>query len=146
MKLLSILTAIFVTFIGGNAFTEEWSPAQKEVWKLEEAYWDARTKEDKEGALAFFHQNCSLWPTQQLSPIGKASIKLSTIRSLKLKPMAINLFGNVAIVHYHFSASAAGEDWLSRVTRVWMKENGKWLIIGGAVADCKYSAACGWRP
>ena len=125
MKFLSALlvTAAMVICIENVPFAEEWSAAQKEVWNMQEAFFEKYGQGDKEGVLAFYHPNCSLWPTLDLSPSGKTSITFYRIRSAKHKPMAINLFGNVAIVHYFTSFKHAGQDYLGRNTTIWMKEN-----------------------
>ena len=41
LKPILLMTSILIIFIWGIAFAEEWSPAQKEVWKMQEAYFDA---------------------------------------------------------------------------------------------------------
>jgi len=48
MKSLSVLfiSIVLVTFIGSVAFSEEWSATQKEVWKMEEALYEAQVNGD----------------------------------------------------------------------------------------------------
>ncbi len=152
MKLRTIffLSITLVAFTGSVAFSEEWSMAQKEVWEVQEAYFEARTKGDKEGFMKYFHKDCILLLSNYSIFLNKPEIKdrfPARIRSPKLKPLVINIFdNNVAILQYIYSLSTFGEDFWGRSTTIWMKKKEGWQIIGGMSADCDRPSSCGWRP
>ena len=151
MKLRSVffLSIALIAFTDGVTFSEEWSAAQKEVWKIQEAYWEARTKGDKEGFMKYYHKDCIVLSSNYSLPMNKAELRdrySATIRSPKLKPLVINIFRNTAILQYIYSFGAFGQDFWGRLTTIWMKQNDRWQIIGGMSTDCERTSSCGWRP
>jgi ketosteroid isomerase-like protein len=90
------------------------------------------------------------WPCSTWTPTGKADIGawVERIRdnnwtlTYELRPAAIQLFGDVAIVHYvaeyifgfgNGTTKGAGE-W-RKFTHTWMKVGDEWQIIGGMCAN-----------
>ena len=151
MKLRSVffLSIALIAFTDGVTFSEEWSASQKEVWKIQEAYWEARTKGDRAGFMKYHHKDCIVIVSYHSYPMNKAEIKdryPAIIRSPKLKPLVVNIFGNIAILQYIYSFSATGQDYWGRRTTIWMKGDDRWQMIGEMSADCDYPSSCGWRP
>jgi ketosteroid isomerase-like protein len=122
---------------------EEWSAAQKDVWKNVEAYWVIYAQGDLEGYMAYIHTDFSGWPYQSALPNDKASerkweghwMKTEKILVYEVKPAAIQIHGNVAIVHYFFdilSKDAEGKERSSsgRWTDILIKQGDKWVMIG----------------
>jgi hypothetical protein len=62
---------------------------QKEVWRVQEAYFEARTKGNKDGFMKYFHKDCILLLSIYSIFLNKPEIKdrfPARIRSPKLKP------------------------------------------------------------
>lgn len=122
---------------GVKAFGQEWSDEQKEVWKMEIAYWDYFKEGDIKGYMTLWHKDVIAWPHNSPKPIGKEILEKVMTGKLKLlsydlKPLAINIFGNFAFIYYR--VNAIGKDspnFSARIGHLWMKQDGKWQIIGG---------------
>ena len=66
-----------------------------------------------------------------------------TIKSYKIEPMGIRIFGNVAIVMYVINiTSNLDEKWYRRVTSIYMKQDGKWLALGKMIGSCQSPSQC----
>jgi ketosteroid isomerase-like protein len=122
---------------------QEWSAAQKEVWRNVEAYWALDAAGNLEGFMSYFHDNYMGWDINEPIPMDKASVKkfveyeYKTSKTLlyTIKPVAINVVGDVAIVDYYYTRimkDAEGKD-KSRSGRwadVVKKQGDKWVLIG----------------
>jgi len=133
--ILIILFPITVmAFFESSAFGQEWTAVQKEIWELEEARWKALTQRDLEGFVKDHHEDGAFWPYWSEEPLNRAKFKefLAPIEfySAELKPYAIKVFGNVAIVQYTCKYSTMGGNVYSRFTEIRMKEDGVWKVIG----------------
>jgi len=133
--ILIILFPITVmAFFESSAFGQEWTAIQKEIWGLEEARWKALTQRDLEGFVKDHHEDGAFWPYWSEEPLNRAKFKefLAPIEfySAELKPYAIKVFGNVAIVQYTCKYSTMGGNVYSRFTEIRMKEDGVWKVIG----------------
>jgi ketosteroid isomerase-like protein len=135
-----VLTTV-MTVAGLQA--QDWSAAQKEVWKNVEAYWALDAARNLDGFMSYFHDNYIGWELSQPLPSGKAtarkfiehSYKTSTTVVYDIKPVAINIFGNVAIVDYYYttiSKDSAGKEQerSGRWADILMKQGDKWVLIG----------------
>ena len=147
-----ILIVLCITLLSTTQlFGQEWSEEQKEVWKNVETYWDLGVKEDLEGIMGYFHDDFIGWSNRRALPNNKASRRKSmshsfettTVLIQELQPVAINIHGNVAIVHYYYSelskdVEGKENNASGRWTDILMKEGDKWLLIadhGGSTAD-----------
>jgi ketosteroid isomerase-like protein len=142
-KLIAPMTLLFCALIAVPAMAQEWSAAQKEVWKNVEAYWALDAAGNLDGFMSYFHDNYMGWDMNEPLPMDKASVrkfvdyeyKTSKTIVYTIKPVAINVFGNVAIVDYYYTRifkDAEGKD-KSRSGRwadVVMKQGDKWVLIG----------------
>jgi ketosteroid isomerase-like protein len=122
---------------------QEWSAAQKEVWKNVETYWELASSKDMEGFITYFHEDFSGWADgsplpdskDQRAKLIKYSFPKTTTLIQTLKPVAIKVHGNVAIVHYYYSMITKTDDGeetpeQGRWTDILMKQGNKWAMIG----------------
>ncbi len=124
---------------------QEWSAAQKEVWKTVETMWELSAKGDIEGELAYADEDLSLWVQNEPLPAGKAAFRKWMTFSAKsgktliqeLRPVAIKVFPEFALVHYYASSvyqespTASPEYGTLRITDVFRKKGDKWMWVGG---------------
>jgi ketosteroid isomerase-like protein len=148
MKTLTknILIVLCITLLSSaQLFGQEWSDEQKEVWKNVEAYYALWEQGDLEGFLSYVHEDYLGWPPQYPFPRDKTSVRKWTTYSwpkmkvlvYEIKPAAIGIYGNVAIVHYYYDTlvkdSTEKENReKGRWTDILMKQGDKWVMIG----DC----------
>ena len=137
---LLIIAFLVVAFFTLPTHSANWSAAQKEVWKMQEAVWSLWKEGDGEGRMALYHKDCTLWNYRSSFPGDKRGISERTrnkpkIESFELEPQEVKVFGNVAIVLYSLKYTALGRDFDQRVMTTWMKQNGKWQIIGSLRAQ-----------
>jgi ketosteroid isomerase-like protein len=124
-------------------YAQEWSAAQKDVWKNVETYNALAAKGDLEGFLGYFHPDYRGWNYRSQLPGDKATAKkfieywFKTSQTLlyDIKPAAIQIFGNVAIVHYFYTsiekeAEGKANSSSGRWTDILMKQGDKWVMIG----------------
>ncbi|CAB1080694.1 hypothetical protein D1AOALGA4SA_8372 [Olavius algarvensis Delta 1 endosymbiont] len=138
-KFISLLIVIGLALFGNvQAFQQEWSAEQKEVLEMEIKYWDSLKKADLDEYMELWHKDVIAWPHYAKEPIGKATLIQSVrpwyqlVTSYDLNPQAINVLGNFAAIYYRFSWTALnGTKWTGRIGHFWMKQDGKWQIIGG---------------
>ena len=150
IKILIIILSILCLGVLCNSQTpgQEWSETEQEIWNNEKSYIESRMKEDIESMAEMWHENFLGWPSWAKQPVrkefGVESIKkrLSQPKlvSFELKPAAIEIFGDVAIVHYFVIGvwqDAQGKEAksITRITHTWMKQDGKWKIIGGMSSE-----------
>lgn len=132
-------------------FGQEWSAAQQEVWKNVQAYTALVDKGDVEAFGEYFHEDFSGWAVGSVLPSNKAERmklvrhflpKRKTVLS-EIKPVAIKVHGNVAVVHYYYMDVSVGDDGEEEVTQgrwtdILMKQGDKWIMIadhGGPSSD-----------
>lgn len=121
---------------------QEWSPEQKEVWNTVEKLVELEAKEDLDGLLSYFHPDFRGWYCKDPLPRNKASIRkwaryffeIEESLVYELKPIAIDVHGNVAFVHYYYKwayKDAEGKHKMDqgRWTDIYMKDGDKWLLI-----------------
>lgn len=143
--MVSVLLAALGLFIAlpATVLAQEWSSAQKEVWKNVEAYWalDAAGKTDE--FMAYFHPEYMGWSIRSALPANKETVrkfvshghKTSKTLVYHVQPAAIAIHDNVAIVHYYWSqvTQASGDkekESSGRWTDILMKQGDKWVLIG----------------
>ena len=143
MRRLCLVVAVLTLLPSAYLFSQEWSAAQKEVWKNVEAYNALADAGNVEGFMAYVHNDYLGWNYQSALPNDKAAVrkfvefqfKNSKTLLTNVKPAAIGVFGNVAYVHYYWMAaykdSEGKEKWESgRYTDILMKQGDKWVMIG----------------
>jgi len=138
-KLIAVLLGISLLFFGEvQAFGQEWSAEQKEVLQMEIKYWDLLKEKNLKGYMELLHKDFIGWPHWSPKPAGRDGIEKGTlpwyqyVTSYDLKPEAINIFDKFAIIYYRFSwPGPSGGNVSGRIGHFWMKQDGKWQIIGG---------------
>lgn len=139
-----VLAAVcFTLLISMPLCAQEWSPAQKEVWKNVEAYNALYAQRDLEGFAAYFHPDYRGWDYESALPMDKAStrkfmehsFKTTTTLVYDIKPVAIQIYGNVAFVHYYYTevykdVEGKQKNSSGRWTDILLKQGDKWLMIG----------------
>ena len=138
---LAVICCILLTV--SPLLAQEWSKEQLEVWKNVQTYWDLMAKRDVEGFLRYFHDDYSGWDYGEALPGDKASAQKwlsfyfpkSEVLLHEIKPVAIQIHGNVAIVHYCYAEATKdleGKTKFSqgRWTDILMKQGDKWVMIG----------------
>jgi hypothetical protein len=109
-----VLLAVCILPASANLFAQEWSPAQKEVWKNVEAYWALDAAGNLDGFMSYFHENYIGWEINEPMPSNKATVRKFVDHDYKtektvlynITPVAINVIGNVAIVDYYYTTIA----------------------------------------
>ncbi len=138
--LFLIIAFSVVTFFTHPTHGEDWSAAQKEVWKMQEAVWSLWKKGDVKGVLASYHEDCTLWYYYGAFTKDKGFIRqlmnyVPKILSYELEPQEVKVFDNFAIVQYSLKYTILHKEDSERVMTTWMKQNGKWQIIGSMIAQ-----------
>lgn len=143
MKKLSLAIALLLLLPTTYVAAQEWSAAQKEVWKNVEAYNALADAGNVEGFMAYVHNDYLGWNYQSALPMEKSAVRkfveydFKTSKTIlsNIKPVAIGVFGNFAYVHYYFTViykDADGKEKSSsgRWTDILMKQGDKWVMIG----------------
>jgi ketosteroid isomerase-like protein len=125
----------------------EWSEAEQEIWALEERYMTAFKDGDVEGLKVFLHADFLGWPSYSSDPVarGPALASVTTLHeslvilSVEIRPRAIHLSAEIVLVHYLVVLEIEEGDGgtaatSSRITHTWVKEDGRWRILGGMSA------------
>jgi ketosteroid isomerase-like protein len=144
MKKLVLAVVILLLLPSTYLFSQEWSAAQKDVWKNVEAYNKLGAERNIEGFMEYFHPDYCGWDTDDALPLDKAGVrklleesgwKTRKILYMDQKPVSIRIFGDVAIVHYYYSIIAKDAEGKEksdkgRWTDILMKQGNKWVMIG----------------
>jgi ketosteroid isomerase-like protein len=144
------VVALALSFAAAPATAQEWSPAQKEVWKNVETYWALGSAEKLDEWLEYFNDDYLGWGYESALPLGKESVRkwqshfLETTESLvyEIQPVGILIHGDFAIVHYYYSSHYVGEtgehkDSQGRWTDILMKQGDRWVLIGDHGGETK---------
>jgi hypothetical protein len=124
----------------------EMTPAEREIWQLEEAYWRyVRTGRVEDFRTLWYHEFAS-WPCQTPEPELPTGTGdwLTEIRernlsvTYELRPKMVKRFGDVAVTQYavQFVYDYGGEetefgDTWWKITHTWKRAGDRWAIIGG---------------
>jgi ketosteroid isomerase-like protein len=129
------------------------SPAEQEVWQLEEKYWKYAQSYDLQSYSALWHERFVGWPRAEATPVGKSKVGAWLTRhrdagdSLRyqLRREAVRQVDGPVVVHYSVTAKWTGKDGKTqsdelRITHTWLKDGGSWKIITGMSAPVEKSA------
>lgn len=135
----------FAATVSATDFTAE----ERAVWQMEEIYWRDVQAGDVEHYLTLWHDDFVGWPCVASEPASKSSIGgwVKDIRDQRLKltyelrPKAVRVFGDVAIVQYaaeyvteYPDGTKSGAGIWRKFTHTWKKSDGRWQIITGMCA------------
>ena len=134
----------------GVTFSEEWSEAQKEVWKMEELYFEFCRKADSEGLSEMVHEDAIIWGNTSSWPKGRTNFDMGAtgeiihglIDSFHLQPHKISVLGDTAITAYTARLRWVGKSYRLRITHTWIKQDGKWFMIGAVHDSCSKLPTC----
>jgi len=140
---ISLFLCGIIVFWSFQAIGEEWTDEQKELWDLEEKYWECFKNFDIESYKNLLHENTLPWGSGMYFPANKAQTVLfiqqwlayDKLRSYCIKPHAIQLFNDVAIVCYSYKWKGGMLSDSGRITHTWIKQKGVWEMIGGMNAS-----------
>jgi ketosteroid isomerase-like protein len=143
MKSIIACALLCLNSLAGSVHAQEWNAAQKEVWENIEAFWARDAAGDVEGYLSYFHEDYVGWNLNDPLPTDKARSRKHYEHSSKrektvfydIQPVAINIFDDVAIVHYYYSyvfkdSEGKEHDRSGRWADIWMKQGDRWALIG----------------
>ena len=144
----TFITLLFMATISWPMISssQQWSTEQQEVWELSERMEKFWAERDLDGYMSCLHENFIGWYGDAPLPINKNSLRNSEDYNLihqkihidEIKPVSITVTDNVAIVNYYKITRREDENGNRRtyrkVTRICIKENGKWLILGNRAA------------
>ena len=152
---LSLFLGIVVTFSGVQAFGEEWTADQKEVWASIEEFWDSIKNGDVESALSRHHNKMIVWLCENPDPSRKDQtsseyytlVKRSVPKNIKLKPLEINIIGDVANVFYLSKWVSLNEELSSscRAMVTMINQDNQWVWIGSLDSSCKKIPPCPYK-
>lgn len=130
-----------------HAHSDDLTLEERQVWELEEAYYQFAQDNDPEGYLALFSDEAIGWPALDSHPKGKDKFSqwISIVHAnpaevwrYELERRAIQSFGDVVVVHYrlrdYFVSAESGEELRSenyRISHTWLRRDGHWQIISG---------------
>ncbi|BBO78885.1 hypothetical protein DSCW_63020 [Desulfosarcina widdelii] len=149
---ISLLIGIIFYFTDIQAFGDEWTPEQKEVWASIEGFWDSVKNGDIDGALSRHHDQMIVWLCENPDPSRKDQtrseyytlINRSVPTTIKLKPLAINIVGDVANAFYLSKWISLNEELSSscRVLVTMIKQDNRWVWIGSHDSSCDRLPPC----
>jgi hypothetical protein len=121
---------------------------EKEIWANEEAYFTHLYQANYEGVLALVHRQFLGWPGGLDQPIDyeesarfmKQLMPKPTSCKIRIERAGIQVSGNLALTQYTLHADcgdAPGAKKIkpSRITHTWVKEGGRWKLLGGMSYD-----------
>jgi ketosteroid isomerase-like protein len=137
--MLGTATLVF----GMQPFGDKWTSERKVVWENQEAYFELWRKGDFDGLLAICHRDYAVWPYGRTSPVERHEhvgniVSYARISAFVLTPVQINVVGNVASVYFIRRITLQeGRVYSDYAMCVWVKQDGKWLILGEMSASYK---------
>jgi ketosteroid isomerase-like protein len=148
--LLSIFLCGMILLWGVSVFGQEWTAEQKEIWQAVETNWKAIENGDVEAALKLKHDRVFIWNRPHPEPITKDMLKVTykdwfkmdKPTSTKIRPLKINIFNNIANVYYLYKYEGVKIFDKGRILETWIKQNNKWLLIGGLSSSCDTPPNC----
>ena len=157
-KDMNLITWIIVSIIlfgiiflwNFHAYGQEWTAEQKEVWGAVEAKWKAIQNGDVEAALKSKHDRVFIWNRPHPEPINKNMLKVTYKDWLEtdkptaanIRPLNINIFNNIANVYYLYKYDGVKVYDKGRILETWIKQDNKWLQIGGLSSSCDTPPNC----
>jgi ketosteroid isomerase-like protein len=126
-------------------FSSQTPENEQTVWNLEHDYWRYVQDNDLPAYRSLWHKCFLGWPSVSPAPLRKDHITdwitTQTSKGLafkpgELKPAAIQLTGDIAVVCYRMTyelldKDGKGRTFTIRVTHTWLRDGKDWRIIGG---------------
>jgi CubicO group peptidase (beta-lactamase class C family) len=135
-------TADAARSVGGVAFAQQLSPAQRKVWVAEESMHRYEQQRNTKRFLSLWDDNFVGWPDYEQRPVRKPEIEKIVVEDFQKpqtsgpslsapKPEAIGIFGDVAVTHYLWPEADQTSPTIFRITHTWQRGPEGWHIIGG---------------
>ena len=150
--LIPFLLCGLLVFWSFQATGEEFTEAQKEVWKTVQTNWEALKNADIEAYMALKHDDAAVWWGNRAHPFfnksGEIKIQYKSwwnwdkIVSYKIWPEAIQIFNNVATVYYRVDWKGTKIHDRARIFETWIKEDNRWIQIGSLSSSCDKISTC----
>lgn len=150
MKKLCLAIAVLLLLPSSYLIAQEWSAAQKEIWKVEEETMAAFDKGDVEKLMSYIHPEYRGSGHGSPLPIDKGIARKQVEQMMKtykvtyysMQPTAIQVFGNTAIAHYILTMSTKSLDGKEAEvqtawTDVFVKQGDKWLVVADNANELK---------
>ena len=110
---VSIILCGLIIFCGLQAFGQDWTAEQKEVWDVVKADREKFKQGDLEGVLASRHDDVVIWWGQKPIPYDKELLEFNYKAwfdydkpvKWELEPLTIKIVGKVASVFYTYKYS-----------------------------------------
>ena len=132
--------------------TQRRNRLEEEIWSLEHSYFSRLYRADHAGVLALVHARFLAWPAGVPQPIGKDEsaqfmrqlVPAPTSCNVAIERGGIRLLGNVALTEYTLrvdcpgpgpSPGGAAVSRTSRITHTWLRDGGRWQLLGGMSRD-----------
>ena len=142
------LTITLVAFTSSTTFSQEWSAAQKEVWKMEENYWSTWKKEGVKSIQAFHSKVAVIWASNAAFPTERTNLRSyfdgigDMVDSFELELHKIGIIGIVAVAQYYAKITSLEKPITLRISHTWLKQDGEWIIIGAVHGSCSELPNC----
>ena len=148
-KTLFLVMALFGISLLYNVtqtYGMEMSAEQKMLWEKTQKGWEKWKKGDIEGFKAGIHEDYTCWPSSRAFPENKDAYTNRLFRihlsSYKLDPVKVSISGNLALVMYYWTCTSQYGQLSGRTTKIYMKQDGKWHLMGQMNASCEKPAIC----
>lgn len=138
--------AIVVLLLASALFAGQPSAYEKEVWSLEDAYWQYAKANDFEHYLTLWHADFLGWPYSSPEPARKEQItewitahtsKGETLKSYDVERLKAQVTDNYATVTYRVHLIWTDKNGMDkpgslRIIHTWLRNaDGRWQIISG---------------
>ena len=145
---ISLILCEIIVFWGGQVSADEWTSAQKEVWKTIENTWES-FKQGKLDETLYFEGNVE-WLSEARRPHSGDILKsdyegwfaMDKPVSYEIEPFEIFIFGNVANVFYGWKWKGDTLSDSGRQLDVLIQQDNKWKFITGMNCSCKQAPKC----
>ena len=149
--IVSIVLSVFIVATGFNAFGEDWTAEQKEVWSVVEQYFNNLVNGDVASTMALIHDNSLELFSGKAIPLKKDQIKneyygfVNIKPTIEVKPISIAVIDQkVANAFYYFKWK--GEDGIysakGRSMQTFIKQGDKWISTGSISSKCSEPPFC----
>lgn len=133
-----LMTILFVVclglLIGSASYGQEFTKAQQVIVELEKARWECLKDCNRQAFNTYFHGDFvgySTCPDRMMARAQKErTLSLQSLDYYVLKPVAVQVQGDVAIVEYEYECGGIPDSICSgRFTNVWKQSAGSWKLI-----------------
>jgi hypothetical protein len=137
-------------FQGSLAYGQEWTATQKEILKAMETEWEFFKQGNLEEVMAMRHDKLIYWPNDRPNPLWREAARLlykgwldyDKPVAYELRPLEIQIIGNVANVFYEYKWNGKMYSGRGRTMDTWIKQDNKWLKISSFGASCDKLPSC----